>query len=241
MKSSKGFVLITGAAKRLGRDIALELAAAGWDIALHFHSSRAAAESAADAIRALGRSAHLAQADLADSAAVQALIPSLNAEIGPLAALVNNASIFERDESDPGGLLHRAINLEAPLELCEQFYRQRQPDRVSVIVNMLESTVIPARFSAYEASKKALRAATLAMANRMAPFVRVNGIAPGPTLISARETPAHFARQIAATPLQTSIPAKAITSGVLFLIENEAMTGAVIPIDGGMHLRGEAR
>ena len=241
MSVSNGHVLVTGAAMRIGRVIALHMAMAGWDVAVHYHTSHEEAEDVVRAIRALGRKAHLAQADFANTHEVEALIPSITADAGPLTALVNNSSLFERDKSDPTGSRHRAVNYEAPCRLSEHFQRQLPPGEMGSIVNLLEATPIPASFSAYLTSKKLLRKATLALARSMAPRVRVNAVALGAVLMNQRESREHFERLIEATPLKVETSPKAVAATVLFLIENPAITGEIIFVDGGAHLRRSKR
>ncbi|MDD5586766.1 MAG: SDR family oxidoreductase [Alphaproteobacteria bacterium] len=236
MSGAKGLVLVTGAAKRIGRAIALEMAKAGWDVVVHCHTSLAEAEETAKAIQDMGRKAHIVQTDLADSRAVNGLIPSIPAEFGPLTALINNASLFECDENDPGGARHQAVNFEAPRLLSEQFLAQLPPGTTGAIVNLLDATPIPETFGAYLASKEGLRKATLDMARSMAPRARVNAVAPGPTMRNPRETRAHFERLAAATPLGLEIPPQAVAATILFLIENPFITGEILHVDGGAHL-----
>lgn len=232
----KGTVLITGAAKRLGRAIALYMAEAGWDVALHYHASRVEAEETASLIRAMERKAYLVRADLADRKAIEEIMPSLKAQGCILTALVNNAALFERDTQDPDGARHRAINVDAPATLSERFARDLPPGTPGAIVNILDGTPIPAFLSAYRASKESLSDATRTMAIKLAPHVRVNAVAPGPTIKNARQSDAHFAHMIATTPLKIATPPKAVAAAVQWLIENPAITGEIIHIDGGMHL-----
>jgi NAD(P)-dependent dehydrogenase (short-subunit alcohol dehydrogenase family) len=240
MSAAKGLVLVTGAAKRIGRVIALEMAQTGWDVVVHYNASRAEAEETVRLIQASGRKAYIVQADLADGESVENLIPSIRTETGPLTVLVNNASLFERDENDPGGARHAQVNFEAPCLLSEQFLLQLPAGKTGAIVNLLDAGPIPAFFSAYLASKDNLRTATLAMARRMAPRVRVNGVAPGPTLMNTRETREHFERLAAAMPLGIEPSPQAVAATVLFLIKNPAITGEILHVDGGMHLLGVA-
>jgi len=234
--SSKGVVLITGAAKRIGRVIAIEAAKAGWDVAIHYNTSRTDAETLVEEIRALGCKTCLAKADLMDGQAVEDLIPRVNNACGPLSALVNNAALFEPDKTDPDGVCHRTINFDVPCRLCEIFAQQLPPEKAGAVVNMLDSTDVPPFFSAYAASKKNLHKATLAMARTLAPWVRTNGVAPGPTWMNPRETREHFDRMVKATPLQVEISPQAVASTVLFLITNPAISGEVIHVDGGQHM-----
>lgn len=240
MMKGKGLLLVTGAAKRIGREIAIHGAKTGWDVVIHCNTSLNEAEDTAAAIRALRRNAYVIQADLTDPTATDALIPSITRKIGPLTALVNNASLFERDLYDPDGARHNQINFKAPCVLAEQLFRERPNDTGKAIVNMLDAGPVPKIFSSYLASKEKLRAATFDMAKRMAPHTRVNAVALGPTLINPRESREHFDKLVASTPLGIEIPAQAVAASVLFLIENPAITGEVLNVDGGAHLPGSS-
>jgi len=238
MTPPKGWALVTGAAKRLGRVVALDLAAAGWDIVIHYHASRDEAATLADAIAATGRRAHSIGADLGDADAVATIIPFLTATLGPLAALVNNASLFEPDKNDPDGTRHRQINFAAPCRLAADLFAQLPAQACGSIVNILDGTPLPPHFSAYAASKAALRDETPAMARRMAPRTRVNALLLGPTLINPRESRAHFSTLIAATPLKLQVDPANLAATVRYIMENQAITGTVLPLDGGRHLEG---
>jgi NAD(P)-dependent dehydrogenase (short-subunit alcohol dehydrogenase family) len=232
----KGWVLVTGAAKRIGRVIALEMAHAGWDVAVHYHTSQREAEETATDIRTLGRKVCLVELDLADAALVRKVIPALGAELGPLAALVNSASLFLPDTLDPGDH-QKKINLEAPRILSEIFFRQSPRDKSGAIVNLLDTDPTTTGFSFYNRSKKMLAAMTLRMAKHFAPTVRVNGVAPGPVLPSPRQSLEHFNDLVRKTPLGKPLTPESIAASVRFLIENAAVTGAIIPVDGGAHLK----
>jgi NAD(P)-dependent dehydrogenase (short-subunit alcohol dehydrogenase family) len=230
------WVLITGSAQRIGRVIALEMAEAGWNVVVHYNTSRCEAIKTLKDIEALGRKACLAELDLANLPLVEKLIPALTAELGPLAALVNNASLFMPDSADLDTTLHAAINAEAPRILSEAFRKQSPHHATGVIVNILDADPYAPDFSLYNASKKALRNMTLDMAMRFAPAVRVNGVAPGPILRNRRQSPQHFRKRVQETPLGKPIAPQAVASAVRFLIEQPALTGAIIPVDGGLHL-----
>jgi NAD(P)-dependent dehydrogenase (short-subunit alcohol dehydrogenase family) len=230
------WVLVTGAAKRIGRAIALELAASGWNIVVHYNHSRADAEQLATEIHAMGRTACLAEIDLAKEKPVAKLIPSLIVEIGPLTALVNNASLFEPDRFDVDGKRHMAINANAPRILSEAFQRQLPLGHRGVILNLLDSGRPKIDFSKYIASKEYLESMTLEMARHYAPHVRVNGIAPGVILPGPRLSPKQFRQLVASAPLQTRIEPIEIAKAARFLIENPALTGEILHVDGGMHL-----
>ena len=234
------WALVTGAARRIGRVTALDLAKAGWNIVVHYNHSQDEAKSLVEAIQDLGREACLAEIDLQNEKAVAQLIPQVTAELGPLGALVNNASLFEPDSFDPDGAHHHAINVVAPTILSEGFYashKQHKLAQLPVIVNLLDSGVFRPQFSAYNRSKCALESITRDMALRFAPFMRVNGAALGRIVPSPRETESHFDKWVAATPLGVRIVPESVASGIRFLVENPAITGEVIRIDGGGHLK----
>lgn len=236
------WALVTGAAKRIGRAIALELAAHGWNIVVHYNASQKEAQSLANEIEEMGRKAALAEIDLANLVLTEKLIPSLIEEIGPLAALVNNASLFEPDAQDPDGARHRNLNYEAPRILSESFAAICPPAPPAgalpkpCIVNMLDSAPDKPTFSGYNASKLALRDLTLSMALKAAPRCRVNAVAPGTTQPSPRDAAETFARRAASTPLRAAARPEDIARAVRFLIETPSITGEIIHVDCGEHL-----
>jgi NAD(P)-dependent dehydrogenase (short-subunit alcohol dehydrogenase family) len=243
--------LVTGAGKRLGREMALYLAERGHDVAIHYASSQADAESVAQEIRALGRRAECFQADLLIEAEVQALIPAATAALGPLTVLVNNASIFEYDRIDTATRQswdrHIESNLRAPYVLTQGFARQcppatkddqGEPLAQGLIVNMIDQRIkkLTPEFSTYTIAKMGLWALTQTAAQGLAPHVRVNAIGPGPTLIGARQSDDHFARQRAATILGRGANPADITAALGFFLDSPAVTGQIIAVDGGQHL-----
>jgi len=234
--------LITGAAKRLGRAIALAMAEQGWDIAIHYHQSRDAAEATAAEIRARGRRAWLIQADLSREAEVTRIFPELNAACGPLHCLFNNASVFEMDKVDTATReswdRHIETNLRAPLVLSQAFAQQLPPDSDGNIINMLDHRVwkLTPYFLSYTVAKMGLWTLTRTLALGLAPRIRVNGIGPGPTLPSPRQSEEHFQAQSAAMPLGHGATAEEIAAGVLYILSARSMTGQMIALDGGEHL-----
>jgi NAD(P)-dependent dehydrogenase (short-subunit alcohol dehydrogenase family) len=230
------WALVTGSAQRIGRVIALELAAAGWDIVVHYNSSADEAGETANKIKALNRKAHPVKVDFSNKRQTENCIPDLVKEIGPLAALVNNASLFEPDSRAPGGSKHKSINFEAPLLLIEAFRKQLPKGAAGSVVNILDGSLPEVGFNAYTQSKKSLRVMTIELARRMAPHVRVNGVAPGPTLLGPRQSAEHFKKLVAATLLKTDIAPESIASTVRLLIENPSITGEILHIDGGIRL-----
>ena len=233
--------LITGAGRRIGRAIALALSRAGYAVVLHAHTSRAEAERLAAEIAGAGGRASVVLADLADPAAVRGLIPAARA-FGPLTLLVNSAAEFEPDEIRT---LERArfertmaVNLAAPLFLAQAFAAQAPEGADASIVNIVDQRVLKPtpRFFSYSLSKSALASATVTLAQALAPKLRVNAVAPGPTLPSPRQTPEQFARQAAAVPLQRGPTPEDIAAAVLYLAQAKSVTGTVIAVDGGQHL-----
>ena len=238
----KGAALVTGAGKRLGRAIALALAEDGYDVAVHYGHSRAEADEVVAAIQAKGRRAVALAADLAREAEAQKLIGAAAGALGPLTCLVNNASCFERDEAltvtRASWDAHLETNLRAPFVLMQEFARQLPADQHGAIVNLVDERVwnLTPHFVSYTLSKAGLWTLTQVMAMALAPRIRVNGIGPGPTLPSPRQSAEQFARQQASVPLQHGATPDEIAAAVRFILASGAMTGQMIALDGGQHL-----
>ena len=237
-------VLITGAARRLGRAMALDFAANGWRVVVHYQHSAAEAAEVADAITAVGGAAILMQADLADAAAVEKLGSDV-AALGDWLCLVNNAAIFERDSlknhTAAGWDRHQAINLRAPMILAQQFAHHARfdyPEQDPLIVNMLDTRVwnLTPYFTTYTASKAALWAMTQSWALELAPKIRVSAIGPGPTLVAASQSAAHFDAQIASLPLKRAPEPSEFCAALRFFLMARSVTGQMIALDGGNHL-----
>ena len=239
-EGGRGAALVTGGAKRIGRAICLELAAAGFDLAIHHRDSGDEAEELAREIDALGRRAVCLSVDLADGIATHALIGRAAAALGPLSVLVNNASVFADDrlESLTGEswAAHMDVNLRAPVLLAQAFAAQA-PDG-SAIVNILDQRVLKPdpRFFSYGLSKSALWVATRTMAQALAPRIRVNGVGPGPTLPSVHQAAGEFEAEARATPLQRAGSPEAVADAVRWLMDAGQVTGQMIAVDGGQHL-----
>jgi len=233
--------LVTGGARRIGRAIALTLADAGYAVVLHANRSRADAEKVAAEIVAKGGRASVVLADLADADAVRGIVPVAGA-LGPLTLLVNSASEFnfddiatlERDSLDRT----MAVNLAAPLFLAQAFAAQAPDGADASIVNLVDQRVLKPtpRFLSYALSKSALHSATTMLAQGLAPKLRVNAVAPGPTLPSPRQTEAQFAAQAATLLLQKGPTPADIAAAVLYLAQARSVTGVTIPVDGGQHV-----
>jgi NAD(P)-dependent dehydrogenase (short-subunit alcohol dehydrogenase family) len=235
-------VLVTGAARRLGRAIALDFASRGWGVGVHFRNSEAEAHEVVAQIRADGGRAVGLRADLAREAEVQELLPTAVAALGPLRCLVNNASTFERDgaldASRASWDLHLESNLRAPFVLIQHFARQLEQGVDANVVNIIDQRVwnLTPHFLSYTLSKAALWTLTRTLAPALAPTVRINAIGPGPILPSIHQTAASFARQCATLPLQRGTTPEEICRAIHFILAAPAMTGQMIALDGGQHL-----
>ncbi len=233
-------VLITGAAKRLGRAIALHLAGAGWNVAIHYHGSAAEAESAVAEARGLGVKAITLKADLSKEAETQALIGRAGEDLGALTALVNSASLFENDDwqsaSRESWDAHMETNLRAPFVLSQNFARQAKGK--GAIVNIIDQRVLKPtpQFISYSLSKAGLHWLTTTLAQALGPDIRVNAVGPGPTLRNARQSEEDFARQRDATILKRGAEPDDVAKAVRYLLEADAVTGQMLAVDGGQHL-----
>ncbi len=244
--------LVSGAGGRLGQAMALALAARGYDVAIHFASSQAGAKVTRDGVAAAGQKAVLLQADLLDQEAVDTLVPrAAEALGGPLSVLINNASIFEYDTLQTATAeswdRHMDSNLRAPFFLTQAFAAQApravedaqgEPMARALVVNMIDQRVrkLTPEFMTYTLAKMGLWALTRTAAQALAPDVRVNAIAPGPTLIGARQSAAHFARQRKNTVLERGVNPKDITAALTYFMDAPAVTGQLLAVDGGQHL-----
>ncbi|TPG59036.1 SDR family oxidoreductase [Roseomonas nepalensis] len=235
--------LVTGGAKRIGRAIALALAAEGFDIAIHHGRSAAEAEETAAAIRALGRRAATLRADLGREAEVESLLPDATARLGPIGVLVNNASRFERDEWDSATReswdAHLEPNLRAPFVLTQAMALALPDGAEGAVVNMLDQRVLSLtpHFVSYTVSKAGLWALTQSLALALAPRVRVNGIGPGPTVASTRQTEEQFRAQCESTPLRRGSSPEEVARAVVALLSLPSVTGQVLALDSGQHLQ----
>lgn len=252
MSAIKGAALVTGAAKRLGRSLALALAEDGHDVVIHYSGSRDAAEATAQDARAFGVKAATVQADLLERDAIARLVPDAVAAIGqPLGVLVNNASIFDYDTVRTATTetwdRHLKSNLEAPFFLTQAFAAQAQtgarddngePIASACVVNMIDMRVrkLTPEFSTYTIAKSALWTFTRTAAQGLAPDIRVNAIGPGPTMKAERQTEQHFRDQRSNTILQRGSDPEGINRALRFVLSSHGLTGQLICVDGGQHL-----
>lgn len=240
--NANGAVLITGCAKRIGRAIALELAQNGFEIIIHANSSLEDAKSLECEIAKFGGASKILICDLENSSEVSNLIEkAVQLCEGRLCALINNASIFENDDAkdftDSQFNRHMNVNCAVPLQLARDFYKMCKAPNASII-NILDQRVLKPNphFFTYNLSKMALSAATKTMAQSFAPFMRVNAIAPGPTMKNTRQSQEDFEKQFKATLLQIPSAANDIAKAALFLLLTKSITGQIIAIDSGQHL-----
>lgn len=235
-------VLVTGAAKRVGRAIALDLARHGWGVAVHYRTSEAEAHEVVAAIRDQGGKAVAIRADLAQEQEVEGLLSLAAESLGPLRCLINSASAFERDSLGDvtcrSWQLHMAVNVRAPLLLTQSFLRQLREGEEGNVINIIDERVWnpTPHFVSYTVSKSALWTLTRVLAPALAPRVRINGIGPGETLPSFHQTEQSFERMCATMPLGRGTTPEEICDAVRFILGARAMTGQMIVLDGGQHL-----
>jgi NAD(P)-dependent dehydrogenase (short-subunit alcohol dehydrogenase family) len=238
-------VLVTGAAKRLGREIALALASAGWNVALHYRSSpREAAQTAEDCRRiAPSLRFECVQADLDDEAQVRELVPNVVGAMGRLDAIVNSASRFEHDSVRTFGgdslRSHMRTNVVAPVLLAQALHEHvTAHPGTGAVVNLLDQKLWNPNpdFLSYTLSKAALEAANTSLALALAPHVRVVGVAPGLTLTSHMLSQEKFEQLHRLSPLGRSSTPQDVASAVRFALENSSITGTTLLVDGGQHL-----
>jgi NAD(P)-dependent dehydrogenase (short-subunit alcohol dehydrogenase family) len=242
MANAAKTVLVTGAAKRLGRAIALDLGAHGWAVAVHYNSSQADAEETVAALHEKGVHAAAINADLSMEDDAQRLIGRAREAVGPLTALVNNASVFENDAihtmTRASWDKHIETNLRAPLVLAQLFAEQLPDGAEGGIVNLLDQRMLKPtpQFLSYGVSKAGLHWLTVTLAQALAPRIRVNAVAPGPTLKNERQSEAHFKRQQMSTILGRGARPEDVATATRYLLEASAVTGQTIAVDGGQHL-----
>ena len=235
-------VLVTGAARRLGRAIALDLAAAGWPVVIHYKGSKDAAVDVRNAIERDGGRAAIVQADLSLEDDARSLIERSGNLLGPIGVLINNASVFEWDDPSSATArsfaLHLDIHLRAPLILCQQFVKRLPENAGGVIVNVIDARVLDPtpRHLTYTLSKTGLWTLTQVLAEELAPRIRVNAISPGPILPQHGQSEEEFRARCARLPMQRPASLSEACESVRFLMSQRAVTGQMIALDGGAHV-----
>ena len=248
--TSNKAVLVTGAAKRLGREIALEFARQGWDIAIHYGRSAAEAKQTLAEITALGVKAHAFQADLSIDAQVKELFTAVAKAFPNLGCIINSASIFEYDRansqtplSGKNVLAHMQVNVTAPIILSQMFFEHQkqyhaEDEYVPSVIQLLDQKLINPNpdYLSYTLSKSALLSSIEILAVDFAPLLRVVGLAPGITLPSGDQTTEGFTKAHQMTPLGRSSTALDVAKAAVFLADSSAITGTTLYVDGGQHL-----
>ena len=251
---AKKNLLITGGANRIGREIALHFSKKGWNIALHYFKSSSKAKKlkkiiepnwsscAKDEIPFLWSKVALIKADLKSAKQVEKIIPRAKKQLGTIDCLINNAALFEKDDISNFTIKrwndHLNTNLLAPTILTKQFAKQISKKTISNIINIIDQRIFKLTpiFMSYTLSKSALYTLTKTMAMRLAPSIKVNGIAPGPIIKNKRQSDKHFNQQIKSTLLKKVVLVKDLCDTVEYLINNDSITGQVVAVDSGQNL-----
>ena len=253
-------VLVTGAAKRLGREIALQFARQGWDVAVHYGRSEREAEETVAQLQSLGRQAQAFQADLAQESAVTGLFEAVSKQFPDLYCLVNSASIFEYDRANSESPFsskmlqdHMQVNLTAPILLTQLMYQyhkgkakkmgEQEADFLPSVIQLLDQKLINLNpdYLSYTLSKAALSTSVEVLALDLAPYIRVVGLAPGISLPSGDQTDEGFSKAHQMTPLKKSSTPLDVAKAAVFLAEANAITGTTLYVDGGQHLLPSTR
>jgi NAD(P)-dependent dehydrogenase (short-subunit alcohol dehydrogenase family) len=240
--SGRPVALVTGAARRIGREIALALARDGFDVAVHYARSRAGALATVADIRRIGRRACAIERNLAVESGLRIMLDECAAALGEVTCVVNNASVFEADtalEFEATRLgRHMRVNVAAPILLARQLHARIAEGGQGVVINLLDQKLWNPNpdFLSYTLSKSALRAATGLLARALAPKLRVVGLAPGITLPAAGQSRSNFERSSRLTPLGYSSSPQDIAQAVVYLARARAVTGTTLLVDGGQHL-----
>lgn len=234
--------LVTGAGARLGQAMAIALGEGGWNVGVHYRSSKEGAEETAERIKAAGGSAALIPADLSKEEASN-LIARTSSELGaPVTLLINSASTFADDSAQSHTRedwdYHMEANLRAPIHLAQQFADALPEQEDGLIINLIDQRVwkLNPQFFTYTLSKAALWTATQTLAQALAPRIRVNAIGPGPTLRSVHQSEAEFTAEQKATLTERGSNPDEIIKAMRYLIDADAVTGQMIAVDGGQHL-----
>ena len=234
-------IIITGAATRIGAAIAEKLSGHNVEIAIHFNKSKSKAEILKKKLQRLGTKVHLVKADLSKEKDIYKLVKTLKSKMRYFDCLVNNASLFENDKlenfNSKSWEKHISTNLKAPALLSKEFSKNTRGKKNNII-NIIDQRIfkLTPYFFSYTISKSGLYTLTKTCAMSLAPNIRVNGIAPGPTIKNKRQSDSHFKKQYFATPLKKQVNVNEICNAVDFFIKNASITGQVLAIDSGQSL-----
>jgi len=235
-------ILITGGATRIGKEIAIHFSKKGWNVAIHYFRSYSKAKNLKKIIEKNSVKAVLIKADLRNMKQVEKIIVVAKKKLGTIDCLINNAALFEKDDilnfTTKSWNDHLNTNLLASTILIKQFTKQISKKKISNIINIIDQRVfkLTSVFMSYTLSKSALYTLTKTMAMRLGPYIKVNGIAPGPTIKSKRQSTKHFNNQAKSTLLKKPVSTDDICDTVEFLINNNSITGQVIAVDSGQNL-----
>lgn len=239
--------LVTGAGMRIGRALAMALAADGFFVFVHHNRSATAARATVALIVAAGGKARAVRADLSSARQTEALIAKCRARGVRLTCLVNSAALFHLDRAPTATAadfdLHMAINLRAPMLLSQALARQLPAGETGLIVNMLDQKLynLNPDFLTYTLSKVGLGGLTKLLAQAFAPRLRVAGIAPGLTLRSGSQTDVRFAQQHTENPLGVGVTLDDLVRALRFIVATPSFTGDTLIVDSGEHLSGRPR
>jgi NAD(P)-dependent dehydrogenase (short-subunit alcohol dehydrogenase family) len=234
-------IIITGGATRIGSAIAKSLAGYDVEIIIHFNKSKKSAQKLKTELEGIGSKVYLIKADLSNINQVKKIVPFANRKMKGLDCLINNASLFEKDDlenfTDKSFTRHLDINLKAPALLIKEFKKYVKNKEANVI-NIIDQRVrkLTPFFFSYTLSKAALATLTTTAAMKLAPNIRVNGISPGPTLKNKRQSEKHFKSQWKSTILQKKVDLSNICASVKYFLENNSITGQIISVDSGQSL-----
>lgn len=235
-------ILITAACRRIGKCLALKMASEGYYIYLHYHTTRADAEETLEALRQQGGDGMLIQADLSRYAETEDLLSKCNNPAHPVRHVINNASQFQDDSilnfTEDSFSSHMNVNLRAPMQLARALYNIIPDGEKGNIINILDSKVfaLNADFHSYSLSKYGLLGATETMAQALSPKLRVNGIAPGLTLISSTQSDENFKLASHLNFVGEPLKVEDIAETALLLLRSTSLNGVTIPVDGGQKM-----
>ena len=234
-------IIITGGATRIGAAIAEKLSGKNKDIIIHYNKSKSKAESLKKKLQNYGTNVYLVKGDLSKESDILKIIKFSKSKMKFFDCLVNNASLFENDKlenfSSKSWEKHISTNLKAPALLTKEFSKNIKGQNNNII-NIIDQRIfkLTPYFFSYTLSKTGLYTLTKTSAMSLSPNIRVNGIAPGPTIKNKRQTEKHFRSQYLATPLKRQVDIKEICNAVDFFIKNGSITGQVLALDSGQSL-----
>ena len=234
-------IIVTGAATRMGAAIAKKLSGPNVEIVIHYNKSKLNAEKLQKELKKNKTKVWLIKGDLSKEYDLKKIIKFAKSKLKYFDCLINNASLFENDSlksfTSKSWDNHLNVNLKAPAFLTKEFAKNIK-GKNNNIINIIDQRVFKLTpfFTSYTLSKTGLYTLTKTSAMSLAPSIRVNGIAPGPTIKNKRQTDKHFKKQYLATPLKHQVDVNEICNAVDFFIKNSSITGQVLAIDSGQNL-----